>query len=298
MDELRNELMAKVKVLNETVWEHKLRESDIERWLANFALEEQGTNEQLHALHLLSQFMYFGARELRELLVSLYRDLYRYPIIASIRQKHGHTTDVQFLNREFESQLRTTRFRGLGNPSESGAHLLYYFRQENGLRAAQFRTSADSNVTRYVFIDDLCGSGTQAERYAKRILPELRKKSPHCKLFYFVLFAFSDALRYVRANTDFDSVEAVYALDDSFHCFGDRSRYYIAEEEYFSREFARQMAEGHGRQLWPEHPLGYNDGQLLLGFTHNIPNNTLPIVWKGERRDGRWSPIFPRYSKV
>jgi transposase InsO family protein len=44
---------------------------------SNFVEDGDGSkSERLHALFLLSQFMYFGSRELRELLRALFRDLY------------------------------------------------------------------------------------------------------------------------------------------------------------------------------------------------------------------------------
>ena len=52
-----------------------------------------------------------------------------------------------------------------------------------------------------------------------------------------------------------------------------------------------------GNDLEPNSPLGYKNGQLLLGFAHNIPNNTLPIFWSDGRQHSPWTPLFPRYRK-
>ena len=52
------------------------------------------------------------------------------------------------------------------------------------------------------------------------------------------------------------------------------------------------MCVKYGEQ-WGD-PLGYNDCQMLLGFHHNTPNNTLPIFW----REKNWTPIFKRYAKL
>jgi hypothetical protein len=57
----------------------------------------------------------------KEMLISLYRDFIEYPI----RQKFLNEVDVEKL---FKEELNQTRFLGMGNPAESGAHLLYYFR--------------------------------------------------------------------------------------------------------------------------------------------------------------------------
>ena len=41
--------------------------------------------------------MYFGSREIRELLGALYRDLVKYPIVASIRKANRNTRDIDLL---------------------------------------------------------------------------------------------------------------------------------------------------------------------------------------------------------
>ena len=48
--------------------------------------------------------------------------------------------------------------------------------------------------------------------------------------------------------------------------------------------------------IWKGHPHGYGDGQLVLGMHHNIPNNTIPIIW-WESDNDTWTPIFRRYKK-
>ena len=126
-------LVRKLRTLNDTVWGHRAEWPKIEEWLSNFLADQPGQvhSEQLHALYLLGRFMYFGDLEMRELLRALYRDVYKYPIVASIRRSNGDTRDDNLLAGLFRQELRRTRFLGIGNPSESGTHLLYHFRQEN-----------------------------------------------------------------------------------------------------------------------------------------------------------------------
>ena len=69
-------------------------------------------------------------RKSQELMRVLFRDLYRYPIVEQIRKANNDTTNIDLINREFQDALDRTLFLGVGNPSESGCHLLYYFRQE------------------------------------------------------------------------------------------------------------------------------------------------------------------------
>jgi hypothetical protein len=253
--------------------------------------------------------MYFGQREIRELLRSLYRDLYRYPLVEKVRETRGGAFDVDLITHGFQEELRATRFLGVGNPSESGTHLLYYFRQENELSKDYFIntheifTRAASDGTRvlrhegirhYVFIDDVCGSGTQAKQYSEDIVVEMKSKDKDVQVYYYALFGLEKGLSDVRSSTLFDKVDAVFVLNDSFKCFSEDSRYFLPEEQAERLAACKAMGD-HGERLCPGAGLGYKDGQLLLGFFHNIPDNTLPIIWCDNEG---WIPVFRRYAKI
>src|ERR1700733_752916 len=98
-----DELLSKIKILSDTIWDHKAKQPQIDEWLVNFDLPADGTEEQrrLHALYLLSHFMYFGSRQMRELMRVIFRDLYKYPIVERIREANSHTTDLSLINSAF-----------------------------------------------------------------------------------------------------------------------------------------------------------------------------------------------------
>jgi hypothetical protein len=190
---------------------------------------------------------------------------------------------------------------------------MYYFRQENRLPKTLFSTPfdlfawistdngvqaaiADPNVDTYVFIDDLCGSGQQLEEYSKSVVSPLRQLNPNASFHYYSLFGGVDGLKNIRALGRFDVVETVVELDHTFQCFSDTSRIYANAPEPFTMDAARLLAKKYGDYLLPASPLGYKDGQLLLGFSHNVPDNTLPIIWYDEG-DRDWFPLFRRYPK-
>lgn len=313
MIEFSEQLKRKIKVFNETIWEGKITEPKIERWLKNFKGKVGNTkDERLHALYLLSQFMYFGEREIRELLKALYRDLFKYPIINEIRKSNNNTTNFKIINEKFNKELNDTRFLGIGNPSESGTHLLYLFRQENFLNKELFINSyqifnrvgnrkkvtvRDNNIKRYVFIDDLCSSGTQAYLYSKDLLGDLKNLKPDVSVMYYTLFGLKEGIENVR-KTKFDKVETIFLLDDSFKCFNNNSRHFLEENESINRDFAKKISIEYGKELFSNFPLGYKNNQLLLGFHHNIPDNTLPIIWVKKIGEKAWEPIFRRYDKL
>jgi hypothetical protein len=310
-----DELQTKFKALDETLWENRAKWPHIEKWLSQFASTQVlNDDEQIQMLFLASHFMYFGIREIRALLRSLFRDLYQYKIVEQIRHRLNHTKNRQLITTTFRNALGKTRFLGVGNPSESGSHLLYYFRQENRLgkqyfinsheifsrvgRWPLFRTSIqDPSVDRYVFIDDLCGSGSQAAAYSQSIVQPLKRMKRDVQVSYYTLFATSFGLNEVRRLQWFDDVAAVVELDDSFKCFSATSRIYRNEQLPFDKTKAAEISRRYGDRLVPNSPLGWRDGQLLLGFCNNTPDNTLPIIWYDEPEGATWTPLFRRFPK-
>ena len=311
-ENVEQEFIARIKVLHDTVWEGHASRPAVEGWLDNFARlpAPEAPRERLFALCLLSQFMYFGSRQMRTLLKSLYRDKYKYPIVERIRRMNADTLNTAFIQARFQETLDGTRFLGIGNPSESGVHLLYYYRQENQLKKKYFinaheiisveggrRVLRYPDVTRYVFVDDFCGSGSQGKRYSNDILVELKNLAPGCIAAYHVLFATTDGLKSLKDETKFDVVDCIYELDTTFKCFGNDSRYFSRPIDGIDKPGVEAMCRKYGSLLDSADPLGFGDCQLLIGFNHNTPNNSLPIFWFDEPGGPPWAPIFRRYSK-
>lgn len=317
--DLNETLNLKIMKLSQHIWENKVDAHKIESWLANFKEGDKPENsEQTHALYLLSNFMFFGVREVRAMLKSMYRDKVLNPLTQQVRKELNHTREKLMIDLRVRDEIESTRFLGIGNPSESGTHLLYFFRQENKLSKDDFIHSheiieiskeyegsegatislKDANIKRYVFIDDLCGSGDQAVQYSKKLLTQLKELNPELDLHYITLFATSDGMDNIRKNTVFDKVECVFELDETYKCFSDESRYFPNNSDLpLDKNFAKGFILDYGVNTLfyaDDEALGYNDGQLLLGFSHNTPDNTLPIF---HEEHNNWFPIFKRYPK-
>lgn len=320
------EIYENIDILNRILWDGKVLKPNILEWLENFS----GEDEKEAALYLLSRCMYFNHANTRYLLKALFRDKYRTPIIQEIRDRNKGTMDEAVIESAFHLRLMRTRFLGIGNSAESGDHMLYFFRQENGLPVNPLFTNIDEllqnldGVEHVVFIDDLCGSGSQV-RYEKKLrecIKTLRAKERCPKISYLMLFGTTIGIQRVRdlklkdsGQKWFDEVEAEMELNETYKCFGELSRYFKNEEK---KAKSMEMCLKYGIQLidkiadrdFPEPltgekrdayvrscALGYGDCQLLLSLQHNTPNNTLPIFWFEEKGDD-WKPIFKRYNKV
>lgn len=313
---IADELQAKIKTLHGSIWERRADWPQVLDWLDQFdENDDPASDEQLQALRLLSNFMYFGVNEIRALLRSLFRDTFRPQVAKEVRSGLDPSVTLDTVGALVEDELRRTRFVSLGNPSESSALLLYYFRQENALPKSLFLHGSDifdlSNVgaggevklqdpdiTRYVFIDDLCGSGQQGRDYSKNVVTPLKRISGGVRTYYYPIFGLSDGIDHLRAHTDFDVVYPVVELDPSFRAFAVESRLYVEPAITGLRTPTEATCRRYGQQLWPDHPLGWEDGQLYIGFAHNTPDNSLPIFWSDHTASMPWRPIFRRYPKV
>lgn len=261
--DLEAEFLNAIQALNTCVWRDRVDTPTIEQWLKEFGTDCQpGTPGRLHALYLLSRFTYFGDQEVRALLRALYRDHFRYPIVTEIRRQAGDTRDEDVLRAGFALELSQTRFLGMGNPSESGAHLLYHYRQENELPTKRFISPheifdltqkepvlADPKITRYVFIDDFCGSGIQGVRYSRALMQRISEAAEQAgvkpRIAYHVLVGTTKGLQRVRTEAKFDEISCVLERDETFRAFTKASRYFRNPPNGIELKFARV-----GAPLW------------------------------------------------
>lgn len=313
---MRSELENVIQVLRRHAWDGEIQWPQVALWLENFKGEVvDKEEEQLYALYVLSRFMYFGRRLVREMLRSLYRDHFESPIKQKIRRENGDTKDLTLINKLYLKELQATRFLGIGNPAESGAHLLYYFRQVNRLEkdlfadmSSAFEPQArdgqsvgyvprNNKISRYVFFDDLVGSGTQVDTYLKHCLPSIRAEAPSIEISYMCLFGTEKGMNKVNGMGLFNNnAMCLFMLDESYRAFEVTSRYFRSAPSWFNLDIMRKIALHYGKKLRQGMPLGYKDGQLLLSFSHNTPDNAPPIFWD-EGFMAPWAPLFLRYDK-
>ena len=306
--DLEHTYLKKIRILSEYAWAHECDEPVVRRWLDCFngrsGIDEQV--ERIHALHLLSNFLYFGLDEIRELLRALYRDIFQYGVVEKLRKDNKDCSNQDFIRREYLRELKSTRFLPLGNPSESSSHLLYYFRQVNDLPSNLFAYVHDilddayrakHRVARCIFLDDLAGTGHQAVQYSE-VASRLHAAHKPMKISYYTMMATPEAMAAIEKSSHFDEARCVVDLTDELRAFSDGALHYadMAEEEkeIISKITMCKVARVYGKMLSPEAPFGYGLGQLMVGFAHNVPDNTLPIF--SSTADSWYAP-FPRRIK-
>ncbi|RQU83852.1 hypothetical protein DF133_29805 [Burkholderia cenocepacia] len=314
---LEIEYERKIRTLVKHAWDQEIDWPQVSAWLDNFSGDFlDRSDERVYGLFALSKFMYFGRRLIREMLRSLYRDHFESPLLQRIRRNLRGSRDIKLIRDLYRQELEATRFIGVGNPSESGAHLLYYFRQVNRLPKELFSDIAgafqpavdrktgeaflmpkDSAVTRYVFFDDLVGSGTQVALYLTQNLADIRKSTSNIDIRHMSLFSTTRGLEKMNEPSLFDGNSiCLFELDETYKAFEPESRYFSRPPSWFDMADMRNMVQGYGERLKPGMSLGYKNAQVLLGFTHNTPDNSPPIFWD-EGHLASWKPVFLRYDK-
>ena len=275
--------MQNLMMLSNLIWENRIDRTLIDRWLDNF----RNNNAKITALEILSKFIYFNEKEIMRLCEVAFQEL-----LVEIARIYGETMAIS-LDSVKEKRLRRCRFFGLGHASESGHYLLYPFRQRNSLPQSLFPdkiSDVDSAVDFIIFIDDIVASGEQACDFWGEKLENLSHSQNNLQFFYLVLLAYNKGIEKIETNTEFKVIPC-QIFDDSYKAFCEKSCIFPDKEK---REKAKKVSEKHGRKIWPRWPLGYLNFQGLVGFHHNIPDTTLPIIWG----KNNWFPIFERYPRI
>lgn len=274
------QMISIIKKTIQTSWKNDLTVDDINKWLNNFTGKVYDLeNEKRMALWLLCNFTYYSESEISHLCRIIYKNL-----LHDIAERENLDSVGKLI-----STFNHMFFSAIGNAGESGGLLLYYFRQEAEISMDRFfyPTAIPSNQDNIlVFIDDVTLSGGTADRFFHNNLKEMKYKYA----YYITLFASEEAVKILSRH----GIKVIYCtlLDERDKCFTEKSIMFFNFPDL--REPTKKLAEVYGKELEPDMPFGYREGQYCFGFYYNTPNNTLPLFWS----DNEWFPIFPRKEKI
>ena len=270
-------------------WDEQIKERKIHKWLGNFTGECLGSVEIEHklALWLLLNFTFYTIGDVKKLCEELFRQFLREEL------KTGTFEEGLKRNEKINVILEDTCFVPLGNPSESGAKILYDFRTVNDLGKKLFEPEKKKYKC-LVLIDDVTISGSQAIDYLKKCTIQADK------VYLLVFMATPVAIENVKKSKNLKLIYSIL-LDSRTKCFSEDSFVFQGEQEKKIKLLALQMCEYYGNKIMSifsdvymkKYPLGFNNDQQMLGFYYNTPDNTLPIFWCDEN----WQNVFLRYNK-
>jgi hypothetical protein len=282
-----NLLYHQIMLTVESVWGSSLSRIDIERWLLNFdGSVFKREYERRLALYLLANFVYYNENEVRHLCKTLFYD-YLHWILWNETSNNKVNTSIQTV---LDSAIQSSCFCPLGQAGESGAFVLYYFRQENHIATKQISDSTrpPAYAQNIVYVDDVTISGDEAKKY----LLVTDKTRNHILLTF---LATNEAIQIL--NKKGIHVISSIILDERSKCFSDKSSLYRNFQSSF--EDCKKFAEEYGKKSMlsqenPVQPLGHDNGQYTIGFFYNTPDNTLPIFWA---ENANWTSLMRRYEK-
>jgi hypothetical protein len=197
-------------------------------------------------------------------------------------------------------------------PGKSEGRALADFTKANALRQSTLRSHVAALArTRHmppdpivVLVDDWAGSGEQIrtllsnhESQLLALAKATNVRGGHVAFRVLLVACYDSAAAdinafFSRLGLDGHAVVA-RRLAPTDRCVGSQSRVIPNEQ---ARTAFEAFAQEVGRRLWPEYPLGWPPGALLVSFPHDVPNNSLPLLWKANRRP-RWRPLIGGVSR-
>lgn len=276
-------------------WNLEQRQNALANWLDNFDGSALGDAkyERLIALWILLNFTFYTEEELKNLCRVAHAEFIHNELMRSYEDK---TLCEQSVEQCKLNVLRDTLFVPAGMPGESGSRISYIYRQANDLSRSYFDPSRTEDIKRIVVLDDISISGHQASSYIKDV-PLLQ----HQSLYFIPLFITDSAKLALQKNNPELSIISPVLIDERSKCFSNESFVFSSSWSRGLLNDALVMCRHYGNML-VEHdsemkgfPLGYSNGQMLIGLPYNLPNNSLPIIW----HDGAsWKPFQKRQKKL
>ena len=292
-DKMYNE----VKRLIVVAWNSAISIAQVDTWLNNFTGDYLGDSqaEKALAINVLLNFTYYSKDEIKHLCKVIF-DMY---IHTKISEYINSNTYLELSDSQKEARIiNNTKFISLGMPSESGALVLYWFREANSLPKFVFQIN-DKIPENFVIIDDVSLSGSQAVRY----LDDIENNNDR-HVYFLCFFCSEEAEKKIHEKHPNITIISASKIYDNCKAFSNNSVYFNKETVDF-KEITKELFSHYGEKVvkgypTPEdaymekYPLGYGDSQQLFGFFYNTPNNTLPLIWIS---NAGWKPLFIREEK-
>ncbi len=194
-------------------------------------------------------------------------------------------------------------------PGKSGAQFCSLYAEENLISTSCIKEISEINswsekgkplpegINTIVIVDDFIGTGrtlvdgiTMFYEKNKSLIIQ-----SNVSVFVVVIAATSKGELLVRQKlSDLDSeadLQIHEFVGDDLFAFSENSRIWDDKSELF---FAKDLCQRLGVKIDKQRPLGYGGEGLLVVFSRNCPNNTLPIIHSRGRGENSWNPLFER----
>jgi hypothetical protein len=198
---------------------------------------------------------------------------------------------------------------GFGELGKSGSTMLYFLKQTPTYRENEDKFKILDHVHKLksqglvegstiIFLDDIIGSGKSFKTYfIHNIKHQLIKENYTINVLVLCIAYMNgslDMLKKVDEHIDIFGSGYNKAFASSGSVFGYRPKMLPIRE--FCFKYGMPLFWTFDNELKKDvpHPLGFNNSQALIIFSHSVPNNTLPIFWSN-RKD--WYPLYARSGR-
>ena len=210
-----------------------------------------------------------------------------------------------FIHSKKTDRRRDVLVTFLGGAAKSGAHSANQFARVNWILQAnvvppeqleaKFRDGQEGQFSAIVVVDDMIGTGNMLSSDLKshdEILQQLGIGST-IPLFVCAFCATvkgeAKVRRYLARTFEDSDLDVCEMLEERHYAFSEGVGFWDSQSE---RDKAKLMVMDLGARVDKRHPLGYSGQGLLLTFSRNCPNNSLPILYR--KGTAKWTPLFPR----
>lgn len=195
---------------------------------------------------------------------------------------------------------------GLGDYGKSGSSLIYFIKKTPTFCSNEKRFKVLRHVTKLkqqnvnndavlVLVDDIVGSGKSLDTYySHNIKHQILKDKIQIKIVVLCVAYMRDSVAYLKGKIqeiEIFGTEYLRAFNSGSSCFGYRPKMLPIREICYKYGINLCFQyDANTKENVPQ-PLGFNNSQSLIVFSHSSPNNTLPIIWSNKNG---WYPLYPR----
>ena len=190
---------------------------------------------------------------------------------------------------------------------KSGAHFASLYANVNKIASSNVVSPSDlgrvfghdrsDNQTALVIVDDFIGTGKNLLERLSALddVFQQARIGTDVPLSIIVLAGTVRGEKRVRAHLEENmpsaDLEICEMVERNCFAFGKSLGFWDTDEEKSS---AKTLVMNLGVRVQKRRPLGYQDEGMLLTFSRNCPNNSLPILHGMGKIGTSWTPLFPR----
>ncbi len=195
----------------------------------------------------------------------------------------------------------------LGSAAKSGAYSANQFARANRIvpdnvialerLEAKFSDEQEGLFSAIVVVDDMIGTGNTLSGDLKSHGEILQKLDIGSTIPLFVC-AFCATVKgeakvrqHLESTFEDSDLDICEMLEERHYAFNEGVGFWDSQSE---KDKAKSMVMDLSARVDKRRQLGYSGQGLLLTFSRNCPNNSLPILYGHGKSTTKWTPLFPR----